>query len=158
MGVSGSGKSTVGAAVADALGVPFEEGDDLHPEANVRAMSAGTPLTDESRAGWLDEVGRWLASHPAGGVISCSALKRSYRDRLRRHAPDVVFLHLAGSPELVARRQAERTGHFMPARLLPSQYADLEPLEADEAGYVVDVAAGPEEVVEAAVTALTSAG
>lgn len=138
MGVSGSGKSTVGAALARRLGVTFGEGDDLHPPTNRARMAAGHPLDDEDRRPWLEAVGHWLATHP-DGVMSCSALKRSYRDVLRRHAPGVRFLQLDGPPDLIARRQADRPGHFMPATLLPSQVATLEPLEPDEDGVVLTV-------------------
>lgn len=148
MGVSGSGKSTVGSALAARLGVPFVDGDDLHPAANVDRMRAGVPLTDEDRGPWLDAVGSWLAAHPDGGVTACSALRRAYRDRLRVHAPAAWFVHLDGDPALVAERQAARRGHFMPASLQASQQATLEPLEADEAGIRVDVALPPEALVD----------
>ena len=128
MGVSGSGKSTVGAALADALGVPFTDSDGLHPAANVAKMTQGIPLTDADREPWLDAVGARLAEHTGTGlVVACSALRRAYRDRLRSHAPDVVFVHLHGEREVIARRQATRPGHFMPASLLDSQFATLEP-------------------------------
>lgn len=140
MGVSGSGKSTVGAALAERLDVPFADGDDLHPAANVARMGAGEALTDEDRWPWLDAVGTWLAAHPDGGVMACSALRRSYRDRLRSHAPTTRFVHLDGDPDLVAERQAARRDHFMPASLQGSQQATLEPLDPDEAGVRVDVA------------------
>jgi gluconokinase len=139
MGVSGSGKSTVGAALAQRLRVPFGDGDDLHPLANVAKMTAGQPLDDDDRYPWLEAIGEWLADHHDGGVMSCSALKRTYRDQLRRHCPDVEFLHLSGSPEVIGKRQASRPGHFMPASLLQSQFATLEPLEPDEHGIVIDV-------------------
>jgi gluconokinase len=139
MGVSGSGKSTVGAALAQRLRVPFGDGDDLHPPANVAKMTAGQPLDDDDRYPWLEAIGEWLADHHDGGVMSCSALKRTYRDQLRRHCPDVEFLHLSGSPEVIGKRQASRPGHFMPASLLQSQFATLEPLEPDEHGIVIDV-------------------
>jgi carbohydrate kinase (thermoresistant glucokinase family) len=139
MGVSGCGKSTVGAALAERLHVPFADADDLHSPANIAKMSNGHPLDDEDRRAWLDAVGQWLAAHGAGGVISCSALKRKYRDRLRAHCPSTVFLHLSGSPEVIAARQAARKGHFMPTSLLRSQFDALEPLGPDERGVVVDV-------------------
>ncbi len=149
MGVSGSGKSTVGAALAQRLRVPFADADDFHPEANVAKMSAGHALNDEDRYPWLDAIGDWLAEHcGAGGVMSCSALKRKYRDQLRKHCPQVRFLHLSGSPQVIARRQASRPGHFMPASLLASQFDTLEPLEADEHGVVVDVDQDIDAVVE----------
>ncbi len=139
MGVSGSGKSTVGAALAQRLRVPFADADDLHPPANIAKMTAGEALNDSDRYPWLEAIGVWLAAHPEGGVMSCSALKRKYRDQLRHHAPGVDFVHLFGSPEVIARRQASRPGHFMPASLLSSQFATLEPLAPDESGQVIDV-------------------
>jgi gluconokinase len=139
MGVSGSGKSTVGAALAGRLRVPFVDADTLHPPANVAKMTAGKPLDDDDRYPWLDRVGEWLAGHRDGGVASCSALKRSYRDQLRAHCPPIEFLHLSGSPELIGARLAGRSGHFMPAALLRSQFASLEPLGADEVGVTVDI-------------------
>jgi gluconokinase len=147
MGVSGSGKSTVGAALAQALGVPFADADDLHPPENIAKMSAGQPLDDDDRFPWLETIGRWLADHDTGGVMSCSALKRSYRDQLRGHAPEVSFLNLRASFEVIAKRQASRPGHFMPASLLRSQFETLEPLEPDERGFVVDVDQSVDEIV-----------
>ncbi|MCV7424478.1 gluconokinase [Mycobacterium yunnanensis] len=139
MGVSGSGKSTVGAALAQRLRVPFADADDFHPAANIAKMTAGHALDDDDRRPWLDTIGTWLADHADGGVMSCSALKRAYRDQLREHLADVEFLHLAGTPEVIGRRQASRPGHFMPASLLASQFATLEPLAPDERGVHVDV-------------------
>lgn len=148
MGVSGSGKSTVGAALAQRLRVPFADADDFHPKANIAKMSAGHPLNDDDRHPWLEAIGDWLAEHPAGGVMSCSALKRGYRDQLRSHCPQVEFLHLAGTPAVIGRRQASRPGHFMPASLLKSQFDTLEPLDADEHGVVVDVDQNIDAIVE----------
>ncbi|MDW5609344.1 MULTISPECIES: gluconokinase [Mycolicibacterium] len=148
MGVSGSGKSTVGAALAQRLRVPFADADDFHPPANIAKMSAGHPLDDEDRYPWLESIGEWLARHPKGGVMSCSALKRSYRDQLRRHCPDIEFLHLEGSVETIGRRQASRPGHFMPAALLESQFETLEPLEPGERGVTVDVDQSIDGIVE----------
>lgn len=148
MGVSGSGKSTVGAALAERLGVPFADADDLHPEANVAKMSRGEPLDDHDRHPWLEVVGAWLADHPGGGVMSCSALKRKYRDQLRHHAPATEFVLLAGDRDVIARRQADRPGHFMPASLLSSQLATLEPLAPDEHGVVLDVDQGVDDIVQ----------
>lgn len=139
MGVSGSGKSTVGAALAQRLRVPFADADDFHPAANIAKMTAGQSLNDDDRWPWLDTIGEWLADHPDGGVMSCSALKHVYRDQLRRRCPQVEFLHLAGTPELIGRRQASRPGHFMPASLLASQFETLEPLAADENGVDISV-------------------
>ncbi len=148
MGVSGSGKSTVGAAVAQRLRVPFADADDFHPPANIDKMTAGQALDDDDRRPWLEAIGEWLAAHPDGAVISCSALKRSYRDQLRAHAPDVAFLHLQGERDVIARRQASRPGHFMPASLLTSQFATLEPLQPDERGVVIDVDQSVDAVVQ----------
>ena len=150
MGVSGSGKSTVGAALAQRLGVPYADADDFHPEANIAKMTAGQALDDHDRGPWLDAVGGWLADHEeSGGVMSCSALKRSYRDQLRGHAPRAELVHLHGTREVIARRQASRPGHFMPASLLDSQFATLEPLGEDEAGQVIDVDQSVDAVVQA---------
>jgi gluconokinase len=149
MGVSGSGKSTVGAALAQRLGVPFADADDFHPPANVAKMKAGTPLDDDDRYPWLEAIGRWLADHcGTGGVMSCSALKRKYRDQLRRQCPQTEFVHLSGSPEVIAARQASRPGHFMPASLMASQFATLEPLEHDERGVTLDVSHEIDSIVE----------
>ncbi|MEV0266279.1 gluconokinase [Streptomyces sp. NPDC050617] len=155
MGVAGTGKTTIGPLVAGALGVPYAEGDDFHPPANIAKMSAGTPLDDADRWPWLDAIGAWAHRRAGlGGVVSSSALKRAYRDRLRAAAPGVVFLHLTGDRELIESRMAERKGHFMPTALLDSQFATLQPLGADEAGVAVDVAGTPEEIAERAVAAL----
>ncbi|WP_256104683.1 gluconokinase [Streptomyces sp. ODS05-4] len=159
MGVAGTGKTTVGPLVAARLGVPYAEGDDFHPAANIAKMSAGVPLDDADRAPWLDAIGRWAHGRAGlGGVVSSSALKRAYRDRLRAAAPGAVFLHLTGDRELVERRMAERRGHFMPTALLDSQFAALEPLGGDEAGVAVDVAGAPEEIADRAAAALRAAG
>lgn len=149
MGVSGSGKSAVGVALAKRLGVPFVDGDALHPPANVTKMAAGEALSDDDRYPWLERVGEWLAKHSDGGVVSCSALKRKYRDQLRAHCPSIEFLHLCGSPELIAGRLSTRTGHFMPAALLKSQFEALELLGADEAGSSVDVGQDVDAIVGA---------
>ncbi|GAA3337709.1 gluconokinase [Curtobacterium pusillum] len=153
MGVSGSGKSTVAAMVAEQLGWDFAEGDAMHPQANVDKMHAGTPLTDEDRWPWLDVIAAWIRSHlDAGtpGVVTCSALKRSYRDVLR--APGVVFVHVAGSGDLIEDRMSQRTGHYMPTSLLASQLATLEPPQPDEAHVTIAADRTPEqesaEVVE----------
>ncbi|OMC25045.1 gluconate kinase [Mycobacterium colombiense] len=151
MGVSGSGKSTVGAALARRLRVPFVDADTLHPAANILKMTAGEPLDDDDRYPWLERVGDWLAAHRDGGVVSCSALKRKYRDQLRTHCAGVEFLHLSGSAELIGGRLAIRTDHFMPAALLRSQLDILEPLGPDEAGMTVDVGPGVDAIVETVV-------
>jgi gluconokinase len=150
MGVSGSGKSTVGAALAQRLRVPFADADDFHPPANIAKMTAGEALDDDDRHPWLEAIGEWLVAHEeSGGVMSCSALKRKYRDQLREHAPEVEFLHLHGTREVIARRQASRPGHFMPASLLDSQFATLEALAPDEHGQVVDVDQSIDAIVQA---------
>lgn len=155
MGVAGTGKTTVGPLLAAALGVPYAEGDDFHPPANIAKMSAGTPLDDDDRWPWLDAIGRWAHGRAGlGGVVSSSALKRAYRDRLRAAAPDAVFLHLTGERALIERRMADRKGHFMPTALLDSQFATLEPLGDDEAGVSVDVAGTPDEIAARGVAAL----
>jgi len=153
MGVSGSGKSTFGAALAEALGLRFTDADDLHPAANVAKMAAGTPLTDDDRRPWLDRVGEALAAGAASGgiVIACSALRRRYRDRLREAAPGTAFLHLAAPQAVLAERVSGRHGHFMPASLLGSQFATLEPLEAGERGLTLDATAPVPELVAEAV-------
>src|SRR6186713_1588100 len=149
MGVSGSGKSTVGAALAQRLRVPFADADDFHPPANIAKMTAGEALNDDDRFPWLEAIGEWLAGHcGTGGVMSCSALKRKYRDQLRSHCPDVEFLHLSGTPEVIAKRQASRPGHFMPASLLTSQFDTLEPLADDERGNTIDVDQSIDSIVE----------
>jgi gluconokinase len=155
MGVAGSGKTTVGRLLADRLGVPYAEADDFHPAANIAKMSAGQPLDDADREPWLDAIAEWLADRGArGGVVSCSALRRRYRNRLRAAAPGLVFLHLDGPPELIAGRLAARTRHFMPSALLDSQFEALEPLAPDEAGAVVSIDGSPEQVTAFALTAL----
>lgn len=157
MGVSGCGKTTIGDLVARELGVPFLDGDSLHPVENVAKMAAGTPLTDDDRWPWLATVGTALARAGDGGlVLACSALRRSYRDAIRAQAPDTVFLHLHGSKDVLGQRLEGRTGHFMPTTLLDSQLATLEPLEADEAGFVVDIAAPVDEVVASALANLAA--
>lgn len=148
MGVTGAGKSTVGKALARRLGVPFADADAFHPQANIAKMAAGTPLTDDDRYPWLEAVGQWLADHEEGGVMSCSALKRRYRDRLRSHCPRIEFLHLTGSPDVIGRRQAGRPGHFMPSALVKSQFDILEPLASDEHGIALDVRSSVDDIVE----------
>ena len=149
MGVSGSGKSTVGAALAQRLRVPFADADDFHPPANIAKMTAGHALDDDDRYPWLEAIGEWLAERCAdGGVMSCSALKRKYRDQLRRHCAEVEFLHLSGTPEVISRRQASRPGHFMPASLLKSQFDTLEPLQPDEHGLAIDVDQSIDSIVD----------
>jgi gluconokinase len=151
MGVSGSGKSTVAGLLAGRLNWPLEEGDDLHPVQNVVKMASGTPLTDDDRWPWLDRVAEWIHRQVAAGqpgVITCSALRRVYRDRLRGdHGAHVVFVYLAGSKDTVGKRLTARSGHFMPSSLLDSQLAALEPPGPDENAVTVD--AGRRAVEEA---------
>ncbi|WP_441248691.1 gluconokinase [Kitasatospora sp. McL0602] len=157
MGVSGVGKTTVARQLAERLGLPYAEADDFHPPANIAKMAAGTPLDDHDRAPWLAALAGWLGERRAageGGVVACSALKRQYRDTLRTHCPDAFFLHLSGGHALVEGRLAHRAGHFMPASLLDSQYAALEPLQPDEHGTVLDVDRTPAQLVEMAEAAL----
>ncbi|MFI6563214.1 gluconokinase [Streptomyces sp. NPDC050534] len=155
MGVAGTGKTTIGPLLAARLGVPYAEGDDFHPEANISKMSAGIPLDDDDRWPWLDAIGSWAHGRAGlGGVVSSSALKRAYRDRLRAAAPGVVFVHLTGDRALIEERMSHRQGHFMPTALLDSQFATLEPLQPDEAGVAVSVAGSPEEITARAMKAL----
>lgn len=155
MGVSGAGKSTLGALIAERLGVTFRDADDFHPPANIAKMSAGTPLADADRWPWLDAIGAHLAAHRATGcVVTCSALKRAYRDRLRAAAPGLRFVHLHGEMALVAARQAARRDHFMPPSLVASQFATLEPPAAEPDVITLDVAASPQTLAEAAIRAL----
>jgi gluconokinase len=149
MGVSGTGKSTVAGMLAGRLGWDLEEGDDLHPAANVAKMAAGQPLTDDDRWPWLAQISAWIQVHTQSGtpgVITCSALRRVYRDRLA--GPGVVFVHLAGTREQIAARLSARLDHFMPPALLGSQLNTLEPLEPDENGIVVDLGHKPTHEVK----------
>jgi gluconokinase len=159
MGVSGSGKTTVARGIADALGLVFAEADEFHTEANVAKMRAGTPLTDEDRWPWLAALAEWMSRQDELGnstVIACSALRRAYRDVLRSGAAEVEFVHVSGPAELIRERLANREGHYMPASLLDSQVATLEPLEADEEGVVLDLRLTPDELVDEAVSWLSS--
>src|SRR5688572_2709278 len=158
MGVSGSGKSTVGALLAHALQVPFLEGDSFHPPDNVARMAAGVALTDADREGWLRTLAEQLKQHAAGGVVlSCSALKRRYRDTLRSGAPDMALLYLAGSEDVIGQRLAGRSGHYMPPSLLASQFATLEPPQADEHALTLDIARAPQALVQDALAWLGAA-
>lgn len=146
MGVSGAGKSTVAGILAGQLGWDLEEGDDLHPAENVEKMAAGIPLTDEDRWPWLDTIASWIIEHTMAGIpgiITCSALKKVYRDRLREK--NVVFVHLSGSKEQIARRLTARMDHYMPATLLDSQITTLEPPGPEENTIVIDVGRTPAE-------------
>ncbi|WP_026924164.1 gluconokinase [Glycomyces arizonensis] len=161
MGVSGVGKSTIAKRLADRLGWSMAEGDEYHSEANIDKMEMGVPLTDQDRLPWLRDIRDWIGEQDAEGVntvVTCSALKRSYRDMLREAPARVFFVHLSASPELIASRLSARTGHFMPPRLLDSQFRDLEPLGADEAGMTVDVADLPDHITEKVIEDLRRSG
>jgi carbohydrate kinase (thermoresistant glucokinase family) len=149
MGVSGSGKTTVSALLSAALGCQFQEGDDLHSAENVEKMHGGTPLTDEDRVPWLHKIAELIDSWRArgeSGVLTCSALKRSYRDIIIGGRPDVTLVYLRGSYDLVRRRMAARHEHFMPVALLASQFATLQEPTPDEHPIIVDVGRAPAEV------------
>ncbi|WP_068263751.1 gluconokinase [Janibacter limosus] len=157
MGVSGSGKTTVAQGIVDRTGWVFAEADEFHPRANIDKMASGTPLTDEDRWPWLRDLAAWMAQHAARGedtVITCSALKRVYRDVLRADVAAlgdghrVVFAHLDGSAEVIAARIEGRKGHFMPASLLQSQIDTLEDLQDDEDGVVLDATTSPQELID----------
>jgi carbohydrate kinase (thermoresistant glucokinase family) len=151
MGVSGSGKTTVANVLAGRLGWPFEEGDELHPQSNIEKMKGGRPLNDSDRERWLAAVAEWVEKRgDAGenGLITCSALKRSYRDVINRRGAGVMFVFLAGSRTTIARRLAARQAHFMPATLLDSQLADLEEPQPDEPHIRVDIAPPPELIAQ----------
>ncbi len=157
MGVSGSGKTTVAQGLAAAMGWPFAEGDALHPPANVAKMHAGIPLTDEDRWPWLRVIGDWMSEQEAAGrsaVVTCSALRRVYRDLLREGRPAVRFLHVTLPEVAIADRLEHREGHYMPPSLLPSQLATLEPLQPDEPGVAVSGRGTPAEVLSATLAAL----
>jgi gluconokinase/shikimate kinase len=149
MGVSGSGKSTVAALLAGRLGWDFEEGDELHPAANIAKMAAGHPLDDTDRKPWLEKVAAWITEHTAAGepgIITCSALERRYRDVLR--GEHVIFVYLAGTQHQIADRLAARHGHFMPPSLLDSQFAILEPPGPDENAITVHISASSSELAD----------
>ena len=160
MGVSGVGKSTVAKGMSSLLGWTFAEGDDFHPEANVAKMSSGHPLTDEDRWPWLRSIGDWMSGEIAAersAVVTCSALRRVYRDLLREGRPEVVFCHLVAGEDLIGVRMRQRTAHYMPDSLLPSQLATLEPLEPDEPGVAVSVDGEAADVIARALAALEAA-
>lgn len=159
MGVSGSGKTTIGERLAARLGWPFADADAFHPPANKAKMRGGTALEDADRWTWLAAIADWLAARASDGehgVVACSALKRSYRDRLRQAQARVRFVHLTAPVTVLARRMAGRSGHFMPQSLLPSQLATLEPLAPDEDGVIVGTDVPIDEVVDRALAALGS--
>jgi gluconokinase len=157
MGVSGSGKSTVGLLLAEALGFEYRDGDSFHPPANVEKMRAGTPLTDEDRWPWLAAIAAWINAHRlegTTGIVACSALRRVYRDRLRDGHGDVRFLFLQGDKALIGRRLATRKGHYMPASLLDSQFATLEEPGSDEGAVRLSIVAAPEDIAREAIDML----
>lgn len=160
MGVSGTGKTTIGRSIAALAGWPFAEGDDLHPAANVAKMHAGTPLTDDDRWPWLRTIAGWMRSEADQGrscVVTCSALKRAYRDLLGERLPGICFVHLHGDMQLLHDRMSARTDHFMPTTLLRSQFDTLEPLQPGESGVVLGVVADPDTLVREAFAWLTRA-
>jgi gluconokinase len=157
MGVSGSGKTTVAERLAARLGCQYEEGDDHHPKANVDKMHAGIPLDDDDRRPWLEELARWIGEREAASqnsVLTCSALKRSYRDLLRTGNESVWFAHVDVPQDVLAQRLEARQGHYMPASLLTSQLTTLQPLQPDEPGITVPGTGKPDEVVDAILAAL----
>ena len=157
MGVAGAGKTTVATRLAARLACEVADADDFHPQANIAKMAAGIPLQDDDRWPWLEAIAAWIRERARDGrtaVVTCSALKRPYRDILRAASPDVVFVHLSGPPELIAERMRSRHGHFMPPALLASQIATLQPLGPDEPGVTVNVARTPDELADEIVTAL----
>jgi len=150
MGVSGSGKTTLATGLARRLHWEFQEGDELHPAANVAKMARGEPLTDEDRRPWLEAIGLWMDEHLAAGtsaVLTCSALRRTYRDFLRESRPEVLFCHVTADATVIRERMERRLGHYMPASLLPSQLATLEPLAPDEPGVTVSAEGSPDDVL-----------
>jgi len=160
MGVSGVGKTTVAVRVAAMLGWPFGEGDDFHPPANVEAMVAGRPLADADRWPWLARIGEWLDAQQAADrsvVVTCSALKRVYRERLHEGRSGLWFCELDASPAQIGERIAGRAGHYMPPTLLPSQLSAMEPLGPDERGARVAAQGSPEQVAAAVVATFTRA-
>lgn len=154
MGVAGCGKSAVGALLAAALGVDLVEGDDFHPPANIAKMREGIALQDADRAGWLQRLGEELRVRPGGAVLTCSALKRAYRDRLRASVPDLRFLHLALTPHQAMERVASRTDHFYPPSLVASQFETLENPSGEPGVCVVDATLHIDRVIELALSGL----
>lgn len=153
MGVTGAGKTEIGTRLAAVLSRPYADGDSFHSPGAIAKMSGGEPLGDDDRAPWLCAVGAWLQQQEAGAVVSCSALRRRYRDVLREAVPHAYFVHLVVDPEVARVRLAARDGHFMPASLVDSQFGELEDLQADESGMPID-AAQPIELVLADAVAL----
>jgi len=157
MGVAGVGKSSVMDALAERLRWPTAEGDALHPASNVEKMAAGIPLTDEDRAPWLERIASWIGEREAersSSIVTCSALRRGYRDVLRRGHPSIWFVHLVAPEEMISTRIQHRGGHFMPATMLASQLDTLEPLQPDEPGWAVAALAPPGDLADQIITAL----
>ena len=157
MGVAGSGKTTIGSALAERLGLPYADADEFHPAANVAKMRAGHPLDDADRCPWLDRLSAWIGEHEAAGrsaVLTCSALKRRYRDRLRVDHDSVWFARVDVPEAVLVERVAARSGHYMPSSLVHSQIADLEPLDCDEPGITVPGIGDVDSVVDAVLAAL----
>jgi carbohydrate kinase (thermoresistant glucokinase family) len=151
MGVTGCGKTSVGIALAEKLGIEFIDSDLLHSESNKKKMSSGTPLTDSDREPWLQEVSKVLQSHESV-VVACSALKKSYRSTILAGAPTTKFVHLSGSQELIFARLSERSHHFMPIGLLDSQFQTLEPLDHTETGKVFEISQPVNQIVNEVIT------
>lgn len=154
MGVSGSGKTTIARGIARATGFEFTEADEFHLPQNIAKMERGVPLTDEDRWPWLGALAEWMGARSDAGVstiITCSALKRAYRDVLREGPPSVTFIHLDGPAHVIRERMSRREGHFMPTSLLQSQVDTLEPLDPDEAGVILDLRMSPESLIDEAV-------
>ena len=157
MGVAGSGKTTLAGILQERLGRPYAEADEFHPQANIDKMAAGTPLDDDDRWPWLEKIRDWLTEQTRAGrpsVVTCSALKRVYRDRLGEAEGRVRFVHLSAGEDLLADRMAHRAGHFMPTTLLPSQLSTLEPLGDDEDGVTILVEDPPDVVADLTLAAL----
>jgi carbohydrate kinase (thermoresistant glucokinase family) len=160
MGISGSGKSTVAERLAARLGWPFEEGDTLHPEINIAKMHAGIPLTDVDRQPWLERVAAWIDSQRAKkqpGIITCSALKRAYRQFIIGDRPEVRLVYLRGGRDLIAEHVAGRRGHFMPASLLRSQIDTLEEPDPSEDSLTIEASAPPDQIAEEIIRRLCAA-
>jgi len=157
MGISGSGKTTIATRLTERLGWTFAEADDFHPPANIAKMTSGTPLTDEDRWPWLESMRTWMTIRAQAGtstVVTCSALRRCYRDVLTQAEGRVDFVHLLGDTDLILERMKTRSGHFMPESLLPSQISTLEPLEPNERGVVIENSGTPDDVVSHVVAQL----
>ncbi|VXB59915.1 gluconokinase [Citricoccus sp. K5] len=154
MGISGSGKTTLAERLAEKLNRAYAEADEFHSPANIEKMRSGAPLTDEDRAPWLESIRDWMdaAANAGGTIVTCSALKRTYRDVLRQASGRVFFLHVTCDPAVITDRMEHRLGHFMPASLVPSQLATLEELGTDEDGAVLVNSGSVDELVEQALT------